>query len=96
MDIKIIFIVYCYFLLPTSKSISSIVQKLKGKSAFIINKEDILEQEFHWGIGYFAVSVSPRFIKSTRAYINNQWSKHEKVSYEKEIKQFDHLTKRLY
>ncbi|NME70664.1 IS200/IS605 family transposase [Flammeovirga aprica] len=84
--------IHCLLLLPNSVSLSTLVKKLKGKSSFLINENEFFKNKFQWGIGYFAVSVSPRFINSTRSYISAQWEKHEKLSLDAELDYFESLT----
>lgn len=83
--------IHCLIALPSDYKLSDFVKKMKGKSSYLLKNENLVSKSFQWGVGYFAVSVSPKFLKTTRNYIDNQWEKHEFLSFEKEMNYFKSL-----
>ncbi len=76
------------FLLTPSRSISEVMQHIKGKSSHWINQENLLQVKFAWQKGYGAFSVSESAIGSVRDYIRNQERRHKKISFGEEYSLF--------
>ena len=74
--------------LPSSQTISKIVQLIKGESSNWINKNKMTAQNFQWQENYFAVSVSESIVHKVRDYIKNQESHHQRLSYSVEYNEF--------
>lgn len=66
------------------QNLSTIMQYLKGESAFWINSQKILPCHFSWQDDYFAVSVSHSQIDRVREYIRNQDVYHQHMGWEQE------------
>lgn len=75
--------------LPSTKSLSKIVQLLKGSSSKWINDTFYpIEREFQWQGGYSAFSVSQSNLNSVKLYIENQKKHHKNYSFEEEKERF--------
>lgn len=74
--------------LNPSKSLSEIINLLKGESSHWINENNILSNYFNWQKRYSAFSVSNSIKYKVVQYINNQESHHKQMSYLDEIKKF--------
>jgi REP element-mobilizing transposase RayT len=70
------------------QNVATIMQYLKGESAFWINNQKILTQQFAWQDDYFAVSVSHSHVDKVRYYIMNQDEHHKEMTREDEIELF--------
>lgn len=70
------------------QNLATIMQYLKGESAFWINQQKILPYHFAWQDDYFAVSISHSQVDKVREYIKNQDEHHKKVSWEEEVELF--------
>jgi REP element-mobilizing transposase RayT len=70
------------------QNIATIMQYLKGESAFWINSQHILAPGFAWQDDYFAVSVSHSHVEKVRNYIKNQDQHHQGMSRDEEIEMF--------
>jgi putative transposase len=65
--------------LPTSLTLSEVVQKLKANSSRWLGENAL---KFEWQKGYGAFSVSPSLLTTVQAYIRNQEEHHRKRSFE--------------
>ena len=75
--------------LGTDQTIQKIAQMLKGESSFWFNnKSGFDSKKLAWQNDYFAVSVSESGLQAVRAYIDNQVSHHQKVTFEEEYQEF--------
>ncbi len=80
--------VHCLITLDSKRSISQIMQSLKGESSKWINQNRLLTTKFEWAEDYFAASVSHYNIDKVINYINNQEEHHRKVSFHEEYESF--------
>jgi REP element-mobilizing transposase RayT len=69
--------------LPTSLTLSEVVQKLKANSSRWLGENGV---RFEWQKGYGAFSVSPSLLTTVQAYIRNQAEHHRKRSFEEEFR----------
>lgn len=70
------------------QNVATIMQYLKGESAFWINNQKILTPQFAWQDDYFAVSVSHSHVEKVRNYIRNQDQHHKSMSRDEELEMF--------
>jgi REP element-mobilizing transposase RayT len=56
--------------------IPRLVQGLKGASARIANRDQVMRRRLRWANGYDLRSVSPQGLKAVRAYLANQAEHH--------------------
>ncbi len=71
--------------LKTDVAVSTIVQKVKGKSSRRINERAILPERFEWQAGYGIFSVSESLAERVRSYIRGQEEHHRRVSFQDEL-----------
>lgn len=83
--------VHCLIGLKADQKISTIMQLLKGESAYWINQNKLTRAKFKWQKEYYAVSVGVRQLDIVRNYIRNQESHHRKTTLQKELSQFKKL-----
>lgn len=76
--------VHCLISLGVTKSISKIMQLIKGESAYWINQNKLCPGKFEWQEEYFAVSVSESMVNKVRDYIKNQEQHHQLKSFAEE------------
>jgi REP element-mobilizing transposase RayT len=76
--------VHCLISLNPDKSLSDVIQLIKGESSYWINKQKITRFKFEWAVEYFGISVSESQLNNVRHYIRNQEEHHEKESWEDE------------
>jgi REP element-mobilizing transposase RayT len=75
--------------LPGTKSLSKIVQLLKGSSSKWINDTFYpIDREFQWQGGYSAFSVSQSNLNHVKLYIENQKEHHRNYSFDEEKEKF--------
>lgn len=79
---------HCLVSLSSHQTIEKIVQLIKGKSSFWINKNNLTKEKFGWQDEYFAVSVSESSIENVRNYIKNQEKHHLKKTFLQEYEEF--------
>lgn len=79
---------HCLMGLNADTSISKTMQLIKGESAFWINKQKISQSKFEWADEYFAVSVSESIFEKVRAYIDDQETHHNKITFTQEYEEF--------
>jgi putative transposase len=75
---------HCLVSLGVDQTIQKVMQLIKGKSSFWINKQQLTKQKFEWQDEYFAVSVSESMIDKVRNYIKNQEEHHGKKTFQEE------------
>ena len=73
---------HCLVSLGTEQTISSIMQLIKGESAFWFNQQNFITDKFQWQNDYFAISVSETSLERVRNYIINQENHHQKNTYQ--------------
>jgi REP element-mobilizing transposase RayT len=76
--------VHCLISLNPDKSLSDVIQLIKGESSYWINKQKITRFKFEWAVEYFGVSVSESQLNNVRHYIKNQEEHHRKETWEDE------------
>jgi putative transposase len=74
--------------LGTNQTIEKMMQLIKGKFSFWINKEGLTQQKFEWQDEYFAISVSESMIDKVREYIKNQEEHHKHKTFQQEYDEF--------
>jgi len=84
--------IHTLMLLKHDLSISNQMQLLKGESAFWANKIGLLKGKSEWADKFFAASVSNDKIDLVRAYIDNQQTHHQKVTF---MAEYNHFIKSL-
>jgi putative transposase len=80
--------VHLLFGLSRMRSIAQAVETLKTSSSKWIKTKGASFADFHWQAGYGAFSVSPSDADSVVAYIRNQETHHEKVTFQEEYRRF--------
>ncbi len=61
---------------PATRSISAMINLIKGESSHWINSNSIFPYKFTWQKRYAAFSVSPAEVKRVKAYIQKQEEHH--------------------
>jgi putative transposase len=79
---------HCLLSLDPDKSLSQVMQLIKGESSHWINKQKLTTFRFKWAVEYFALSVSESQLTIIRNYIRNQEEHHKKMSWEGEYNKF--------
>ena len=81
---------HCHALLSlgNDKSLSEIMQLIKGESAYWINKNNLTKEKFAWQDEYFAGGVAYDRIDIVRNYIRNQEEHHKKRTFHDEYEDF--------
>ena len=79
---------HCLLSLDPEKSLSYVMQLIKGESSFWINKHQITKYRFEWAEEYYAVSVSESDLHGVIRYIDNQEEHHRKKSWDEECREF--------
>ncbi len=83
--------VHLFFELHPTKSISTLVQKIKSNSSRFINEKKIFNSQFRWQDGYGAFAYSKSHTKAVIQYILNQPEHHRKRNFRDEY--LDYLEK---
>lgn len=76
--------VHVLFELHPTRSVSDVMETLKGKSSLWINENHLLPQKFRWQKGYGAFSCSKDHRDRTIKYIVNQENHHQQQLFRKE------------
>lgn len=76
--------IHCLLSLNPDKSLSEVIQLIKGESSYWINKQKLTRLKFEWAVEYFGTSVSENQIRTVINYINNQNEHHRKKMWEEE------------
>lgn len=79
---------HCLIRMPADKSISQIMQLIKGESSFWINQIKLVPWKFEWADEYYAVSISESDTERVRKYIRGQEEHHRKKSWDEEMDEF--------
>ena len=81
---------HCHALLSlgNDKSLSEIMQLIKGESAYWINRHKLTKEKFAWQDEYFAGGVAYDRIDIVRNYIRNQEEHHKKRTFHDEYEDF--------
>lgn len=69
-------------------SISELIGDIKRDSSVWIKKQDSRFKNFHWQEGYGAFSIGQSQVSEVMKYIANQKSKHQKKTFENEMRSF--------
>jgi putative transposase len=75
---------HCLLSLDPDKSLSYVIQLIKGEASFWINRNKLTKYKFEWADEYYAVSVSESHIINVLKYINNQEEHHKRKSWDEE------------
>lgn len=62
--------------LPSTVTLATVVQYLKGKTAYVVNRRRLLPDPLHWQPGYAAHSIDPDALDAVTAYVLDQRSRH--------------------
>ncbi len=62
--------------LEPAQSIAAVARMIKGESASWLNKENLMEKQFMWAIGYYAASVDGEDKVRLSGYIYSQEARH--------------------
>ena len=76
--------VHLLFVLPSTISLSDLMEKLKANSSRWAN-ERWAERRFSWQTGFTAFSVSQSKLSEVEAYISHQEEHHRKLTYQEEV-----------
>ena len=81
---------HCHLLLslPATMSASKAMQLIKGNSSKFIHDTFVKLHDFEWQEGYGAFSIGVSQIDATRAYIQNQFEHHHKLTFQEEFTAF--------
>ena len=79
---------HCLISLGKDQTIATVVQLIKGESAYWMNQNKLTDEKFIWQDDYFAVSVSESNLEIVTRYIKNQEKHHGKKSFNDEVKEF--------
>jgi putative transposase len=79
---------HCLVSLGADQTIQNVMQFIKGKSSFWINKNGLTKEKFEWQQEYFAASVSESGLDYVREYIKNQEAHHSKKTFQQEYEEF--------
>lgn len=71
--------------LPASKSLSDMLQRIKGNSSRWVNEQPRFRAQFAWQRGYAAFSVSQSVVEKVAVYIERQQERHRKLSFRDEL-----------
>jgi len=79
---------HCLLLLDCDRSLSKVMQLIKGEASHWINSNRLIRIKFEWADEYYAVSVSESNIDSVREYIKNQEEHHRIKTWDQECEEF--------
>ena len=79
---------HCLISLGVDQTLQKVMQLIKGKSSFWINKNGLTTEKFEWQDEYFAASVSESMLNKIREYIKNQEEHHSKKTFQQEHDEF--------
>ena len=71
--------------MKTDTAVSSMVQKIKGKSSKWLNDVPGHSHRFEWQAGYGIFSVSASLVERVQRYIRSQEEHHRRVSFREEL-----------
>src|SRR4030042_1412604 len=75
---------HCLLSLDPDKSLSYVIQLIKGEASFWINRNKLTKYKFEWADEYYAVSISESHVPKVKQYIDNQEEHHREKSWEEE------------
>ena len=73
--------------IPPSLSVAKFVQAVKATSSRVINKSDLLEDEFQWLPGYGAFTINPSKLAPVIRYVENQKQHHGEETLQPSLEQ---------
>ena len=79
---------HCLLSLDPDKSLSYVIQLIKGEASFWINRNKLTKYKFEWADEYYAVSISESHVPKVKQYIDNQEEHHRVKSWEEECEEF--------
>lgn len=81
---------HVHILLRLSKNyaLAKVVEEVKKQSSKWIKEIDRKNSLFAWQTGYGAFSVSSAEVEVVRKYIQNQETRHRRISYQEEVEEF--------
>jgi len=79
---------HCLLSLDPDRSLSYVIQLIKGEASFWINRNKLTRYKFEWAEEYYAVSVSESDISAVIRYIEGQEEHHRKRTWEEECREF--------
>ncbi len=74
--------------LPRTKTLATLVEKIKSESSKWVKLTDPTLEEFSWQAGYAAFSVSESLLKNVTDYVKYQESVHKSRETQKEYQRF--------
>ena len=74
--------------LPTNLSVEECIKLFKGASSHFINQNRLTQNNFNWGRGFGAFSVSESRVPNVVDYIKNQEVHHKGKSFSEEYQLF--------
>ena len=77
--------------LKPSVRISDVVRNIKTHSYYWLKENELSTSEFGWQDSYAVFTVSERFLKNLRSYIQNQEIHHKNSNFETEIKELEKI-----
>lgn len=80
--------VHALFLLNKKVALVTIVEEIKAHSSRWMKTKDKAYLNFYWQSGYGAFSVNPSQVDSATAYIENQKTHHQGITFEEEYRSF--------
>ena len=78
---------HCLLSLDPDKSLSYVIQLIKGEASFWINRNKLTKYKFEWADEYYAVSVSESHIPNVMQYIDKQEEHHKIKSCDDECRE---------
>ena len=70
------------------RTVSEMLQRIKGKSSKWVNEQNELNIKFHWQSGYASFTVSESRVEAVVNYIRNQEEHHRHKTFEEEYEEF--------
>lgn len=81
---------HVHVLIRDSKTVADVqfIQELKGGSSKWVNGNAKCPGKFAWQAGYGWFSVSPNAVEAARAYVMNQKTHHQNITFQDEYRKF--------
>lgn len=70
------------------QNVSTLINLIKGESAFWANKNMKWTETFSWQFDFFAASISQSHMEKVHHFIDNQEKLHQKKTFEEEYNKF--------
>ena len=86
---------HCLISLNPDLSLSKVVKLIKGESAYWINRNIHLDQEFRWAHEYYGSSVNTKMLPVVRHYIQYQEIHHQNKTWAQEEKEYQAMITKL-